>query len=465
VFLLAVAGLVLVFIACTQFPPATAPLQGVIDIVYPWGNAPQECTTWPVDENGQMAATPDTAQKRFEVASLAPPGGWKKPKGFKIVGLVFFGRRRSVDILDCYLQQNLVANGGYLDEVIFMAHTKIEEDVAWLEDLVDRNQGHYKIARKECDKKSYGCLWAYAVEDKTMYIKIDDDLLYIHPDAVPQLVHTRLNVPHPFAIGANLVNAPITTVQHYHFGAIHPFMPETNEKPSFPAAITWRPSSKPDYPDSIDKHPIRNVVKMPVPYQGHTWLKTNGSNFDLLKTPVGIFDQSEDRTELAFSKAWESWGIAAQQQYSFLHNLEQNRVDRYFFGRKIEFLPNAKAANLAATAAPIEGGPGGEQLYDTRFHRYNLNFVAVWGSDIREQLPMRDDDERELTVDIPKRTQRPFLVDTRVIVSHLSFKPQDKGIRQTDLVDRYRALANEAACSVNNLKVPMDPLCPGFELR
>lgn len=179
VFLLAVAGLVLFVLVCAQFSSATAPLQGVIDIVSPWGNAPKECTTWPVNEHGQMTVAPDPAQKRFEVASLAPPGGWKKPKGFKIVGLVFYGRRRNVDILDCYLQQNLAANGGYLDEVVFMAHTKVEEEMAWLEDLVGKNQGHYKIVRQECGKKSFGCLWAYAVEDKTMYIKIDDDLVSV----------------------------------------------------------------------------------------------------------------------------------------------------------------------------------------------------------------------------------------------------------------------------------------------
>ncbi|OTA62769.1 hypothetical protein K449DRAFT_433684 [Hypoxylon sp. EC38] len=32
------------------------------------------------------------------------------------------GRKRNVDILDCYLRQNLVSNGGYLDEVSLCAH-------------------------------------------------------------------------------------------------------------------------------------------------------------------------------------------------------------------------------------------------------------------------------------------------------------------------------------------------------
>ncbi|KAH7029401.1 uncharacterized protein B0I36DRAFT_325697 [Microdochium trichocladiopsis] len=463
--LLVLAIIVLIIILCSPYTStARVPLQGVMNLVYPSGNSQKYCTTWPVDEEGKLASGLDVAPERFKVGSVAPPGGWKKPQGFKVIGMVFYGRRRTVDILECYLQQNLAANGGYLDEVWFMSNTEIEDDVAWLDDLVGRNQEVYKVIRGNCPSKHFGCLWDHAVGNKTMYIKIDDDILYIHPDAIPQLVHTRLNVPHPFATASNLINSPVTAVQHYHYGAIYPFMPETSEKASFKAAVTWRPSAKPHYPDSIDSHPIRNVKKMPVPYQGHTWLMTTGGNFDLIKTPMGVYQLSGDHTDLAFSPAWESWGIGAQQQYSLLHNLEQNRIDRYFFGRNIEFQPGARTANADTIAQPIEGGPGGEQTYDTRFGRYNLNFVAVWGSDIREQLPIADDDEQDLTVTIPLRTQRPFLVDTRSVVSHFSFGTQMEGMRQTDLIDRYRALANEVACPAKSPRIPMDPACPGFEM-
>lgn len=33
-----------------------------------------------------------------------PSPGFKKPDGLKVVGLVFYGRRETVSILDCYLQ-------------------------------------------------------------------------------------------------------------------------------------------------------------------------------------------------------------------------------------------------------------------------------------------------------------------------------------------------------------------------
>ena len=38
------------------------------------------------------------------IAHLKEVAKWEKPKGMKIVGLVFYGRRRYVEILDCYLK-------------------------------------------------------------------------------------------------------------------------------------------------------------------------------------------------------------------------------------------------------------------------------------------------------------------------------------------------------------------------
>lgn len=56
-----------------------------------------------------------------------------KPEGFKIIGLIFFGRPDRVAILDCYLKKNLVENGGFLDEVHWVANTNKEQDFSiWI---------------------------------------------------------------------------------------------------------------------------------------------------------------------------------------------------------------------------------------------------------------------------------------------------------------------------------------------
>ncbi|XXG98245.1 hypothetical protein Hte_004568 [Hypoxylon texense] len=469
-------------------------------------DVPGQCTTWPVDAKGGY--TPAPSQQRNGTAttattattpalkSYAPKGGWKKPAGIKIVALVFYGRKRTVDFLDCYLLQNLAANGGYLDEIRFMVHTNKEEDIAYLKDLVSKREEHYHIVDGgPCEGTSFGCIWDSVVEDNTIYIKIDDDIIFIHPDTIPQLVHTRIATPHPFAVSANLVNSPLTGYEHFHYGAIHAFRPDPSTKPPrHAAAESWRPSEKPlfpasEMPDHLNVSDVRSIplddeVFPARPYPGHPFLLVSEEEdpFALLRTPMGLNwlaggEMGGGGVEKAYEAAWKSWAVAAQQQYSLLKNLEDDAMDRYFFGSPLEFPSTANlstvalkhAAAAAAAAASKQGGgdsapPLGaeQQLYDTAYKRYNLNFVALWGHDVRAALPVAADDEQDLTVTIPKRTRRPFVIDTRAVVGHLSFYPQRDGVRETDLLDRWRAFANEMVCAPDNRKAPFDRRCPGF---
>lgn len=140
---------------------------------------PEFCTTWPVDEDGNYTLNSHDRPNQVESYSIAPHGGWRKPAGVKVIAMVFFGRKRYVDILDCYLRQNLASNGGYLDEVWFMVHTEEEEDLAWLDGLVKDTKDYKKVGEEDCkaNDHKYGCLWKYATAANTMYIKLDDDIV------------------------------------------------------------------------------------------------------------------------------------------------------------------------------------------------------------------------------------------------------------------------------------------------
>ncbi|TGJ82788.1 hypothetical protein E0Z10_g5971 [Xylaria hypoxylon] len=439
---------------------------------------PGQCTTWPVGLKGHYKSRPHTSN--LVLQSFAPPGGWKKPDGIAIKALIFYGRKRTVDFLDCYLQQNLAVNGGYLDEIWFMVHTDIEEDLAYLAGLIQQRPQYKIVLPGECQGFNYDCMWNPVVEDNTIYLKIDDDIIFIHPDTIPQLVSTRIAEPHPFAVSANLVNSPLTGVKHYDTGAIHPFLPDPSSKPSHEAAQLWRPSDFKSFPkkqipkmgengtiDEITEEVMNKNVFGEPPYEGHPWLLVKDVEDSLLKTPMGINKLAlpTKGAESAYGAAWRSWMISAQQQYSLLRNLELDTMWRYHFGTQIDYPQGVNSS--ADTAAlkffnPNHLGPGAEQLHDTQYIRYNLNFVALWGHDIRNALPIGSDDEEEITATIPKRLQRPFVIDTRAVVGHLSFYPQHDGIRQTDLLDRWRAFANEMICTANNQKKPFDQRCPGY---
>lgn len=148
--------------------------------VKPWRNetstSAEYCTTWPLDEEGGYIFPPKPSEP-LSRTTYAPQGGWKKPKDVKVVAMVFYGRLRNVDILDCYLQQNLALNGGFLDEVWFMVHTSAKDDVDWLRELTGRVEGYKFYDLGESTTKGYGYIWEHAIEDKTIYIKIDDDIV------------------------------------------------------------------------------------------------------------------------------------------------------------------------------------------------------------------------------------------------------------------------------------------------
>ncbi|KAI1496971.1 hypothetical protein F5X99DRAFT_424011 [Biscogniauxia marginata] len=442
----------------------------------------EECTTWPVHGNETYKFR--QTQRNSTLQSFAPRGGWKKPAGINVKALIFYGRRRTVDFLDCYLTRNLVDNGGYLDEVWFMLHTDNQEDLAYLDRLVSQRRRYRIVNPGECQGSSYGCIWDPVVEDDTIYIKIDDDIVFIHPDTIPQLVHTRIKEPHPYAVSANLVNSPLTGYKHYDAGAIHPFRPDPSRKRKHRASETWRPSEKPGFPTpkipDIDEENVTAIteevldahVEAEPPYRGHTWLLLPGGSRDLLKTPMGINKLREPRDggEKLMGAAWHSWMIAAQQHYSLLQNLEDDAMWRYHFagggGVVVDGYPQG-GESLAGEAALRHWdrhrlGPGAEQLLDTGYVRYNLNFVALWGHDVRAALPIAGDDEQDITVAIPERTGRPFVIDSRAVVAHIGFNPQQAGVRQTDLLDRWRAYANEMVCAPADRKRPFDGRCPGF---
>lgn len=144
---------------------------------------PGQCTTWPVSAKGVYKPKPRISNLALQ--SFAPPGGWKKPEGITIKALVFYGRKRTVDFLDCYLQQNLAVNGGYLDEVWFMVHTDIGEDLSYLDTLIEKRGPQYRVIMPgECQGFNYACMWNPVVEDNTIYVKIDDDIVSENPPSV-----------------------------------------------------------------------------------------------------------------------------------------------------------------------------------------------------------------------------------------------------------------------------------------
>ncbi|KAL8909112.1 MAG: hypothetical protein Q9207_000446 [Kuettlingeria erythrocarpa] len=364
---------------------------------------------------------------------------FEKPAEFKIIGLIFFGRPPNIAILDCYLKKNLVTNGGFLDEVHFVVNTDRKQDIKYLDKLVKTDKLYEKVILPEL---GYNNVWKYSVEPEHMYIKIDDDMVFFDEYAIANIVYTKLDRPDSFNVIANLVNSPETGWLHYHFGAIHSYLPELSppaEKPSAAALgpkawrasalPTWNETGEMSFPVTMDKPDDGTVLEADrpeaPPFKGHRWLPLpEPRRAQIYKTPMAKSEYN------AYGPDWKSWALAAQVHYSLLENIENDQLQLYRYG----------------TSSPSSS----QGVWDTAFGRMNINFMAIWGKDVLDNVPFEGpDDEHELSVNIPTKLNRPVLVNTHAVAAHYSFRTQHE-LYDTDLLSRYRAYANEMICTKDN---------------
>lgn len=376
---------------------------------------------------------------------------FEKPADFRIVALVFYGRRDRVSVLDCYLQRNLVRNGGLLDEVLFLSRTDDAADLDWLDRKVEATPGYTKTDGLSNDGKNatvssigwdFSDMWRVARRG-VMYVKIDDDVLFIEDAAIPSIVHRRLQRPDAYLVSANVVNHNRFSWLHRKIGAVLPYLPDPKPLHRPPPhgqffKYSWRASSLPAWPGkqhTFDRKPFDPPSKQ------HRWLPTYESNID--NTPAA---GTEEPSGTAGTK---DWMVAAQELYSLLHRLETGgaELDVYRF-----------------------------PLWDLDYERMSINFFAVWGDDIVSSRPIAADDEKYLTMTAPKALGRrkhltffpspptcqarilgltiilaglDVIADGRGLVAHFSYGKQREGIEKTDVLARYRAYADEIICPKN----------------
>lgn len=353
-------------------------------------------------------------------------GVWDLPKpqlpdGVKIIGLVFFGRRSRVEILRCYLERNMVDNGGWLDEIHFVKNTNNKKDLKYLEEILASSVRYKKIELDDIGFVGYGQAWR-KLQPGQMYVKIDDDVVWFEDETIPRIVSMKLAHPEYLLVSANMINAPLMGWVHYHLGALRPYLPElTDYQPGIldRSKPTRKPWSYREYPAWTGPDDYFFGLQQEAPYDGHRWLRL-ANDTDLARTPVSKIEYATWGTGL------KSWAIAAQQHYSFLENLAEDRLDVYRMG--LESVANR-----------------GSKPWFTNGNRLSINLVAIWSDDVLDNLPMDDVDEAWLTLKLPNRLHRQVAVNTDALAAHFSFGTQP-GVEKTDLLARYRDFALEERC-------------------
>ncbi|OAX82328.1 hypothetical protein ACJ72_03326, partial [Emergomyces africanus] len=310
--------------------------------------------------------------------------------------------------------RNLVDNNGWLDEVLWVVNTENEDDLKYLHEILASSSRYKKLdLGRKVRGPEFRQIWKHLERGK-IYVKVDDDVVWLADDTIPRIVDRKLKHPEDFAVSANIINNPPLSFIHYHVGALHPYFPELhNGKPSTNTSDnkSWKTS---DHPHWEGPENFEWALDADPPANGHRWLRVKDDKA-IVRTPVTRLKYE------VWGDTYTSWAIAAQQHYSFLENLEKNQLDLYKFN-----LP-----------------------WNMDNERIRINVLAIWADDILDSdidtWPKERSDEEMVVMELPKIYRRPVTIVGEALAAHFNFQHQP-GVAQTDLLNRYHSLAKERAC-------------------
>ena len=139
----------------------------------------------------------------------------------RIVTVTPAGRRRYTQVLAQYLLQHR----DIIDEHHWWACTRDERDRANLFELTAQNPEFFHVNDQPYydDRTLSSNIWKFfqdCTDPDTIYIRLDDDICYIAPDAIANLVRFRRENPDPFLVFGNIVNNAVCAYFHQRAGLI-----------------------------------------------------------------------------------------------------------------------------------------------------------------------------------------------------------------------------------------------------
>ena len=147
-------------------------------------------------------------------------------RGLTVSVSIFWGRGRYVRILWPYIERNLIANKGIVGEVLLITHNR---DAAAGKDearhILEAGEARYPGIVKEVPfcSRPYGCAFN-AIMNRTdrVYVKLDDDIIFIKDGSFEHLVLQVLTNPDYTFFTGSVVNNPHGYAVHQFVGAYPP---------------------------------------------------------------------------------------------------------------------------------------------------------------------------------------------------------------------------------------------------
>jgi hypothetical protein len=149
-------------------------------------------------------------------------------KGYKIVAITPAGRRNCLEILYSYIAKNK----HILDRWDLWVNTQNEEDLEYIKELAEREEIINLIYptwpyERDYPNLSLAPFWSGAIEEDTIYIRFDDDVVFIEDQTIENLIGFRIENRNHLFVYPFIINNPFHSknlqsrgiVDHQH-GAI-----------------------------------------------------------------------------------------------------------------------------------------------------------------------------------------------------------------------------------------------------
>lgn len=142
-------------------------------------------------------------------------------KGYKIIPVIPAGREKTMSILIKHL---LRFKDNPVDEVYLFENTKEKKDIRFINSLNDGD--FFKVIRRpshdwdEPKQLNTGKFYKWTLDPQTIYIRFDDDIVYIDDLFFKNILDFRINNPNYFLIAANIWNNAVISYIHQKAGRI-----------------------------------------------------------------------------------------------------------------------------------------------------------------------------------------------------------------------------------------------------
>lgn len=140
----------------------------------------------------------------------------------KVIVVIPAGRRRYMEVLFPYLLREY----NIIDEIRYWVNTKVKEDIEW---MIEKSRQYDKVkldfeyaeAERVGEFHNIGNFFKKCIDPDTVYVRLDDDIVWLEHDYIRKTVNYVINHPDNFIVYSNIINNSITTHIHQRIGCFN----------------------------------------------------------------------------------------------------------------------------------------------------------------------------------------------------------------------------------------------------